>query len=109
MSFAMFFLAEVPSTWSPSLAVATDLFLGAGAARSSESLGLDLVLIKGRRAAVLLRLERWTLPRYRYDQLMSFGGGAVARLGDHLLVTAAGCSILSCVLRLLRAVAAERR
>jgi NADH-quinone oxidoreductase subunit H len=73
MSFAMFFLAEYINMVTVS-AVATSLFLGGWFGPFLPTwLGWIWFLIK-----VLLLLffyvwMRWTLPRYRYDQLMEFG------------------------------------
>jgi NADH-quinone oxidoreductase subunit H len=73
MSFAMFFLAEYINMVTVS-AVATDLFLGGWHGPFlPESFGWIWFLIK---VAVILFFYiwmRWTLPRYRYDQLMRFG------------------------------------
>src|SRR5437879_6460174 len=73
MSFAMFFLAEYINMVTVS-AVATSLYLGGWLGPILPSwLGWLWFLLK-----VLLLLffyvwMRWTLPRYRYDQLMAFG------------------------------------
>jgi NADH-quinone oxidoreductase subunit H len=74
MSFALFFMAEYINMVTVS-AVATSLFLGGWLGPFSGRLGIGWIyfLIK-----VLLLLffyvwMRWTLPRYRYDQLMEFG------------------------------------
>jgi NADH-quinone oxidoreductase subunit H len=74
MSFALFFMAEYINMVTVS-AVATSLFLGGWLGPFSGRLGVGWIyfMIK-----VLLLLffyvwMRWTLPRYRYDQLMEFG------------------------------------
>src|SRR5436190_3563631 len=73
MSFALFFMAEYINMVTVS-AVATSLFLGGWLGPFlPEWLGWIWFLAK-----VLLLLffyvwMRWTLPRYRYDQLMEFG------------------------------------
>jgi NADH-quinone oxidoreductase subunit H len=73
MSFALFFMAEYINMVTVS-AVATSLFLGGWLGPIlPEWLGWVWFMIK-----VLLLLffyvwMRWTLPRYRYDQLMEFG------------------------------------
>ncbi len=73
MSFALFFMAEYINMVTVS-AVATSLFLGGWLGPLLPSwLGWIWFMIK-----VLLLLffyvwMRWTLPRYRYDQLMEFG------------------------------------
>ncbi|MGC4080941.1 MAG: NADH-quinone oxidoreductase subunit NuoH [Vicinamibacterales bacterium] len=73
MSFGMFFLAEYINMVTVS-AVATDLFLGGWwFPFVPESLGWLVFLVK---ISVLLFFYiwmRWSLPRYRYDQLMTFG------------------------------------
>jgi NADH-quinone oxidoreductase subunit H len=73
MSFALFFMAEYINMVTVS-AVATSLFLGGWLGPFlPEWLGWIWFMVK-----VLLLLffyvwMRWTLPRYRYDQLMEFG------------------------------------
>jgi NADH-quinone oxidoreductase subunit H len=73
MSFAMFFLAEYVNMVTVS-AVATSLYLGGWLGPFlPDWLGWVWFMVK-----VLLLLffyvwMRWTLPRYRYDQLMEFG------------------------------------
>jgi len=91
MAFAMFFLAEYINMVTVS-AVATDLFLGGWhGPLLPESLGWIWFLLK---VAVLLFVYiwlRWTLPRYRYDQLMRFGWKVLLPLAAlNLVVTAAG-------------------
>ena len=73
MSFAMFFLAEYINMVTVS-AVATDLFLGGWHGPFlPESLGWIWFLIKVGALLFFYVWMRWTLPRYRYDQLMEFG------------------------------------
>jgi NADH-quinone oxidoreductase subunit H len=91
MSFAMFFLAEYINMVTVS-AVATDLFLGGWhGPLLPESLGWIWFLVK---VCVLLFFYvwiRWTLPRYRYDQLMAFGWKVLLPASViNLVVTAAG-------------------
>jgi NADH-quinone oxidoreductase subunit H len=91
MSFAMFFVAEYINMVTVS-AVATDLFLGGWHGPwLPESLGWIWFLLK---VSVLLFVYiwiRWTLPRYRYDQLMLFGWKVLLPVAAiNLLVTAAG-------------------
>ena len=86
----MFFLAEYINMVTVS-AVATDLFLGGWHGPFlPDWLGVDLV--PASRSFLILFFYvwmRWTLPRYRYDQLMEFGwklllpagGGQPARDG----------------------------
>ena len=73
MSFAMFFLAEYINMVTVS-AVATDLFLGGWHGPFlPASLGWVWFLIKVAALLFFYIWMRWTLPRYRYDQLMRFG------------------------------------
>jgi NADH-quinone oxidoreductase subunit H len=73
MSFAMFFLAEYINMVTVS-AVATDLFLGGWhGPLLPESLGWIWFLLKVGAILFFYVWMRWTLPRYRYDQLMAFG------------------------------------
>jgi len=73
MSFAMFFLAEYINMVTVS-AVATDLFLGGWHGPFlPESFGWIWFLIKVGAILFFYIWMRWTLPRYRYDQLMRFG------------------------------------
>jgi len=91
MSFAMFFLAEYINMVTVS-AVATDLFLGGWHGPFlPESLGWIWFLLKVGALLFFYVWMRWTLPRYRYDQLMSFGWKILLPLSViNLLVTAAG-------------------
>jgi NADH-quinone oxidoreductase subunit H len=73
MSFAMFFLAEYINMVTVS-AVATDLFLGGWHGPFlPEYLGWVWFLLKVGAILFFYVWMRWTLPRYRYDQLMEFG------------------------------------
>jgi NADH-quinone oxidoreductase subunit H len=73
MSFAMFFLAEYINMVTVS-AVATDLFLGGWHGPFLPvSLGWIWFLVKVGAILFFYVWMRWTLPRYRYDQLMEFG------------------------------------
>jgi NADH-quinone oxidoreductase subunit H len=91
MSFAMFFLAEYINMVTVS-AVATDLFLGGWHGPFlPESLGWIWFLAKVAALLFFYVWMRWTLPRYRYDQLMRFGWKVLLPLSViNLLVTAAG-------------------
>jgi NADH-quinone oxidoreductase subunit H len=91
MSFAMFFLAEYVNMVTVS-AVATDLFLGGWhGPLLPESLGWIWFLLKVGFLRFFYVWMRWTLPRYRYDQLMAFGWKVMLPLSVvNLLVTAAG-------------------
>jgi len=91
MSFAMFFLAEYINMVTVS-AVATDLFLGGWHGPFlPESLGWVWFLLKVGALLFFYVWMRWTLPRYRYDQLMAFGWKILLPLAVvNLLVTAAG-------------------
>src|SRR3981081_1830822 len=90
MSFAMFFLAEYINMVTVS-AVATDLFLGGWHGPFlPESLGWIWFLLKVGALLFFYVWMRWTLPRYRYDQLMAFGWKVLLPLAVvNLLVTAA--------------------
>jgi NADH-quinone oxidoreductase subunit H len=73
MSFALFFLAEYVNMVTVS-AVATDLFLGGWHGPFlPEWLGWIWFMIKLFAILFFYIWMRWTLPRYRYDQLMEFG------------------------------------
>ncbi len=91
MSFAMFFLAEYINMVTVS-AVATDLFLGGWHGPFlPESFGWIWFLIKVAALLFFYVWMRWTLPRYRYDQLMAFGWKVLLPVAVvNLLVTAAG-------------------
>ena len=91
MSFAMFFLAEYINMVTVS-AVATDLFLGGWHGPFlPESLGWIWFLVKVFAILFFYVWMRWTLPRYRYDQLMAFGWKVLLPIAVvNLLVTAAG-------------------
>ena len=90
MSFAMFFLAEYINMVTVS-AVATDLFLGGWHGPFlPESLGWIWFLLKVGAILFFYVWMRWTLPRYRYDQLMTFGWKVLLPLSVvNLLATAA--------------------
>jgi NADH-quinone oxidoreductase subunit H len=91
MKFAMFFLAEYVNMVTVS-AVATDLFLGGWHGPFlPEYLGWVWFLIKVLAILFFYVWMRWTLPRYRYDQLMTFGWKVLLPVAVlNLLVTAAG-------------------
>jgi NADH-quinone oxidoreductase subunit H len=91
MSFAMFFLAEYVNMVTVS-AVATDLFLGGWHGPFlPEYLGWVWFLTKVGAILFFYVWMRWTLPRYRYDQLMAFGWKVLLPAAViNLLVTAAG-------------------
>jgi len=75
MSFALFFLAEYINMVTVS-AVATDLFLGGWhGPLPLDGTGLEWINFFIKTFALLFFYiwMRWTLPRYRYDQLMEFG------------------------------------
>ena len=73
MSFALFFMAEYINMVTVS-AVATDLFLGGWHGPFlPASLGWIWFLLKVFLILFFYVWMRWTLPRYRYDQLMEFG------------------------------------
>jgi NADH-quinone oxidoreductase subunit H len=91
MSFAMFFLAEYINMVTVS-AVATDLFLGGWHGPFlPASLGWVWFLAKVGALLFFYVWMRWTLPRYRYDQLMAFGWKILLPASVlNLLATAAG-------------------
>ena len=91
MSFAMFFLAEYINMVTVS-AVATDLFLGGWHGPFlQESFGWIWFLLKVSAILFFYVWMRWTLPRYRYDQLMTFGWKILLPVSAiNLLATAAG-------------------
>jgi NADH-quinone oxidoreductase subunit H len=91
MSFAMFFLAEYVNMVTVS-AVATNLFLGGWHGPFlPASLGWIWFLLKVGAILFFYVWMRWTLPRYRYDQLMRFGWKVLLPVAVlNLLVTAAG-------------------
>jgi len=74
MSFALFFLAEYVNMVTVS-AVATDLFLGGWHGPFPLPAGFEWIWFLAKVFALLFFYiwMRWTLPRYRYDQLMEFG------------------------------------
>jgi NADH-quinone oxidoreductase subunit H len=90
MSFAMFFLAEYVNMVTVS-AVATDLFLGGWHGPFlPEWLGWVWFVAKVFALLFFYIWMRWTLPRYRYDQLMAFGWKVLLPVAAlNLLVTAA--------------------
>jgi NADH-quinone oxidoreductase subunit H len=91
MSFALFFMAEYINMVTVS-AVATDLFLGGWhGPLLPEWLGWLWFLLKVAAILFFYVWMRWTLPRYRYDQLMRFGWKILLPIAVvNLLVTAAG-------------------
>jgi len=90
MTFALFFLAEYVNMVTVS-AVATDLFLGGWHGPwLPEWLGWIWFLAKVFALLFFYIWMRWTLPRYRYDQLMEFGWKYLLPVAViNLLVTAA--------------------
>ena len=91
MSFALFFLAEYINMVTVS-AVATDLFLGGWhGPLLPASWGWIWFLVKVGALLFFYVWMRWTLPRYRYDQLMAFGWKVLLPLAVvNLLATSAG-------------------
>jgi NADH-quinone oxidoreductase subunit H len=91
MSFAMFFLAEYVNMVTVS-AVATDLFLGGWHGPFlPEWLGWIWFLAKVFALLFFYIWMRWTLPRYRYDQLMTFGWKVLLPVAVlNVIITAAG-------------------
>ncbi len=95
MAFAMFFLAEYINMVTVS-AVAANLFLGGWHGPFlPASFGWIWFLIKISALLFFYIWMRWTLPRYRYDQLMQFGWKFLLPLAVvNLLATAAGVLLL---------------
>jgi len=91
MSFAMFFMAEYINMVTVS-AVATNLYLGGWHGPFLPLwLGWVWFLLKVGFLLFFYIWMRWTLPRYRYDQLMAFGWKFLLPLSViNLLITAAG-------------------
>jgi NADH-quinone oxidoreductase subunit H len=91
MSFAMFFLAEYINMVTVS-AVAANLFLGGWHGPLLPAwLGIVWFLIKVGALLFFYLWLRWTMPRFRYDQLMQFGWKVLLPLAAlNLVVTAAG-------------------
>jgi NADH-quinone oxidoreductase subunit H len=91
MRFAMFFMAEYINMVTVS-AIATNLYLGGWhGPLLPEWLGWLWFLAKVSFLLFFYVWMRWTLPRYRYDQLMAFGWKFLLPLAVfNLLVTAAG-------------------
>ncbi|MGE5357764.1 MAG: NADH-quinone oxidoreductase subunit NuoH [Bacteroidales bacterium] len=91
MSFAMFFLAEYINMVTVA-AVATDLFLGGWHGPFlPASFGWIWFLLKVSAICFFYIWARWTLPRYRYDQLMQFGWKILLPVAVlNLVATAAG-------------------
>ncbi|HEY7792281.1 MAG TPA: NADH-quinone oxidoreductase subunit NuoH [Vicinamibacterales bacterium] len=91
MRFSMFFMAEYINMVTVS-AVATDLFLGGWHGPWLPlSLGWIWFLAKVGFLLFFYVWMRWTLPRYRYDQLMDFGWKVLLPIAViNLLATAAG-------------------
>jgi len=91
MAFAMFFLAEYINMITVS-AVATNLFLGGwhGPFLPVEY-GWIWFLLKTAFLLFVYLWMRWTLPRFRYDQLMAFGWKVLLPIATiNLLAVAAG-------------------
>jgi NADH-quinone oxidoreductase subunit H len=91
MSFAMFFLAEYVNMVTVS-AVATNLFLGGWHGPFlPEWLGFVWFFLKVAAILFFYLWLRWTMPRFRYDQLMQFGWKVLLPVATlNLLATAAG-------------------
>ena len=91
MTFALFFMAEYIAMATMS-AVAVNLFLGGWHGPFlPDWLGWVWFLAKVFMLLFFYIWMRWTLPRYRYDQLMDFGWKRLLPLSIvNLLVTAAG-------------------
>ena len=91
MSFALFFLAEYVNMVTVS-AVATNLYLGGWHLQPLPE-WLGIIWWFGKLSVLLFFYLwiRWTLPRYRYDQLMKFGWKVLLPIAvANMLLTAAG-------------------
>jgi len=90
-AFMMFFLAEYINMVT-ACAVATDVFLGGWHGPFlPEGFGWIWFLVKIGALLFFYLWMRWTLPRLRYDQLMSFGWKVLLPVAAlNLIVTAAG-------------------
>ncbi|MPZ17115.1 MAG: NADH-quinone oxidoreductase subunit NuoH [Luteitalea sp.] len=92
MSFALFFLAEYVNMVTVS-AVAVSLFLGGWFdpfGVTPEWLAWVWFLIKVSALLFFYIWMRWTLPRYRYDQLMAFGWKVLLPVATLNLLAVAG-------------------
>jgi len=91
MRFALFFLAEYINMVTVA-AVVTNLFLGGWhGPLLPESWGIVWFLVKLSVLCFVYLWLRWTLPRFRYDQLMAFGWKLMLPAATvNLLVSAAG-------------------
>ncbi len=91
MRFAMFFMAEYINMVTVS-AVAVNLYLGGWHGPFiPEQYGWIWFVIKLAFLLFVYLWLRWTLPRFRYDQLMSFGWKVLLPLATvNLILTAAG-------------------
>ncbi|HET9444963.1 MAG TPA: complex I subunit 1 family protein, partial [Steroidobacteraceae bacterium] len=91
MSFALFFLAEYINMVTVS-AVATNLYLGGWhTPLIPQMIGWVVFMLKLSFLLFFYIWMRWTLPRYRYDQLMAFGWKVLLPAATiNLLLTAAG-------------------
>ena len=91
MSFALFFMAEYINMVTVS-AVATSLYLGGWLGPFlPDWLGWLWFLLKVFLLLFFYVWMRWTLPRYRYDQLMKFGWKVLLPIAvANMLLTAAG-------------------
>ena len=91
MRFAMFFMAEYINMVTVA-AVATNLYLGGWHGPFiPASYGWIWFVIKLGFLLFIYLWLRWTLPRFRYDQLMSFGWKVLLPVATvNLLLTAAG-------------------
>jgi len=94
MSFALFFLAEYVNMVTVS-AVATDLFLGGWHGPFPLPAGFEWIWFFVKLFALLFFYiwMRWTLPRYRYDQLMEFGWKYLLPLAVINLLVTAGVAV----------------
>ena len=108
MKFALFFLGEYAAMFVMG-AVTVTIFLGGWTFFGLESLGwiVQLLIFSGKVLVLLFVFlwVRWTIPRFRYDQLMRLGWQA---LETSLALVFAGITVLDAV-RVRSAAQQQRR
>jgi NADH-quinone oxidoreductase subunit H len=88
MGFAIFFFAEYANMFIVSM-VAVVLFFGGWAGPGPEVLGPVCFLLKAYAGVFVMMWFRWTFPRLRFDQLMSFAWGVMIPLSIFNLIATA--------------------
>jgi len=88
MGFAIFFFAEYANMFIVSM-VAAVLFFGGWAGPGPEVLGPVWFLLKTYAMVFVMMWFRWTFPRLRFDQLMSFAWGVMIPLSIFNLIATA--------------------